>query len=60
MENNRTTRTLQKDGKEDPKPWKDVKVGDIVKLKNRELVPADAILLATSDANGLAYTDGQP
>ena len=56
VENNRTTRTLQKDGKEDPKPWKDIKVGDIVKLKNRELVPADMILLATSDANGLAYT----
>ena len=56
VENNRTTRTLQKDGKEDPKPWKDVKVGDIVKLKNRELVAADMILLATSDANGLAYT----
>ena len=47
---------MSRDGKEDQKPWKNVKVGDIVKLKNRELVPADMVLLATSDANGLAYT----
>ena len=52
VENNRTTRTLQKDGKEDPKPWKDIKVGDIVKLKNRELVQPDMILLATSTPTG--------
>lgn len=56
VENTRETRTLTKDGKEEKKRWKDIQVGDIVQLKNRELVPADMVLLATSDANGLAYT----
>ena len=56
VENNRETRTISKDGAEEKKTWKDVKVGDIVQLKNRELVPADIVLLATSDPNGLAYT----
>ena len=37
VENNRTTSTLQKDGKEEPKVWKDVKDGEILKLKNRAL-----------------------
>jgi len=35
--------------------WSDVKVGMIVKYRNRELIAADTILLQTSDPNGLAY-----
>ena len=31
VENNRTTSTLQKDGKEEPKVWKDVKDGKNLK-----------------------------
>ena len=31
VENNRTTSTLQKDGKEEPKVWKDVKDGKTLK-----------------------------
>ena len=42
VENNRTTSTLQKDGKEEPKVWKDVKDGEILKLKNRNRIPPDA------------------
>ncbi|KAI1825513.1 hypothetical protein F4861DRAFT_193755 [Xylaria intraflava] len=37
--------------------WKDVKVGDIVKLHRDEAVPADVILLRASGENGLAYID---
>jgi len=35
--------------------WTDVTVGDIVEVRNRDLIPADLILIASSDANGLAY-----
>ncbi|XP_076176147.1 phospholipid-transporting ATPase VD isoform X2 [Ptiloglossa arizonensis] len=37
--------------------WKDVKVGDLVHLSNNELVPADVLLLRSSDPRGLAYID---
>ncbi|XP_012281386.1 probable phospholipid-transporting ATPase VD isoform X2 [Orussus abietinus] len=38
-------------------PWKDVKVGDLVHLSNNELVPADLLLLRSSNPQGLAYLD---
>ena len=37
VENNSTTSTLQKDGKEELNAWKDAKDGKIFKLKNCEL-----------------------
>lgn len=37
--------------------WKDVKVGDLVHLSNNELVPADLLLLRSSDPQGVAYID---
>jgi len=30
-------------------------VGDLVIVRNRELIPADMVMLASSDRNGLAY-----
>jgi len=37
--------------------WRDVKVGDIVKLQRDEAVPADIVLLHATGENGLAYID---
>src|SRR5207244_2753497 len=37
--------------------WKDVKVGDIVRLRRDESVPADIVLLHATGENGLAYID---
>ncbi|KAK7867763.1 hypothetical protein R5R35_002262 [Gryllus longicercus] len=37
--------------------WKDVRVGDVVHLSNNELVPADVLLLRSSDPHGLCYLD---
>ncbi|GAW21890.1 hypothetical protein ANO14919_114160 [Xylariales sp. No.14919] len=37
--------------------WKDVKVGDIVKLRRDEAVPADIVLLHATGENGIAYID---
>ncbi|XP_054000747.1 phospholipid-transporting ATPase VD [Hylaeus anthracinus] len=37
--------------------WKDLKVGDLVHLSNNELVPADVLLLRSSDPRGVAYID---
>jgi len=39
---------------------KDIRAGDIVLIKNREMVPADIILLASSGENGAAYIETSP
>ncbi|XP_075959614.1 phospholipid-transporting ATPase VB [Anarhichas minor] len=37
--------------------WKDVRVGDFVKVVCNEIVPADLLLLHTSDHNGVCHID---
>lgn len=37
--------------------WKSVQVGDFVRLYNEEEIPADIIVLSTSDADGACYVE---
>lgn len=37
--------------------WQDVRPGDIVQLKNNEVIPADILVLKCSDPQGLCYID---
>lgn len=37
--------------------WKDVNVGDVVKLTRNEAAPADLVLLHSKGANGIAYIE---
>ncbi|KAF0478018.1 phospholipid-translocating P-type ATPase [Gigaspora margarita] len=37
--------------------WKDVRVGDFLYLKNGDAVPADAIILSTSEHNGNCFVE---
>jgi len=59
-ENNRLGHVLTKEKHFDlhhahPTKWRDIKVGDVVVIKNRELIPADIVLLASSEPSGLAF-----
>jgi phospholipid-transporting ATPase len=38
-----------------PKKWKHVRVGDVVRVASSETLPADIVLLATSDPTGVAH-----
>ncbi|CCH43109.1 phospholipid-translocating ATPase [Wickerhamomyces ciferrii] len=37
--------------------WKNVKVGDILRIHNNDEIPADIILLSTSDSDGACYVE---
>ncbi len=37
-------------GKIEKKTWADVRVGDIVRIHNRQVFPSDLVLISTSDA----------
>ncbi|WFD32333.1 P-type phospholipid transporter [Malassezia sp. CBS 17886] len=37
--------------------WEDVHVGDIVRLKNNEAIPADIVVCATSEEDGSCYVE---
>ena len=39
------------------KRWRDVRVGDFVKVVSNEIIPADLLLLGTSDPNGVCHVD---
>lgn len=37
--------------------WKDVRVGDFVRVLSNQIIPADTLLLHTSDSNGVCHMD---
>ncbi|CAF2372959.1 unnamed protein product [Rotaria sp. Silwood2] len=54
--NNRETKTVV--GHElTTRKWRDIKVGDMVRLENNEFVTADIVLISTSELNGLCYIE---
>ena len=37
--------------------WRDIKVGDMVRLENNEFVTADIVLVSSSEPNGLCFIE---
>ncbi|KAK7313723.1 hypothetical protein VNO77_38918 [Canavalia gladiata] len=54
VENNRLALVLV-NGQFQEKRWKDVRVGEVVKINVNETIPCDIVLLSTSDPTGVAY-----
>lgn len=54
IENNRLAQVFTQ-GEFRPKKWKQIEVGEVVKVDANTPVPCDMVLLGTSDSNGVAY-----
>ena len=57
-ENNEETQKLDPaTGKFETCCWKDIFVGDIVRIKENEFFPADILLLSSSEQDGVCYVE---
>src|SRR5271169_6093511 len=65
VENNKDTKVLRSEKTMstpeevtwEPVRWKDVRVGDVVKINRDDWIPADIILLYSAGDNGIAYIE---
>ena len=39
------------------KKWKDIRVGDVVRLESDDFIPADMLVISSSEPEGLCYIE---
>jgi len=53
--NSRKTKVLDRGGNFVVTKWKDIRVGDLVRLESNEFIPADMVVISSSEPEGLCY-----
>lgn len=55
--NSSKAKVLNTSGSFEEKKWKDIQVGDVVRIESDDFIPADVIVLSTSEPEGLCYIE---
>ena len=55
--NARRAKVLIADGSFESKKWKDILVGDVVRIESNDFIPADVVLISSSEPEGLCYIE---
>ncbi|KAF8496459.1 calcium transporting ATPase [Russula emetica] len=55
--NSRLAKVLSPTGAFDATKWQDIRVGDVIRLESDDFIPADVILLSSSEPEGFCYIE---
>ncbi|KAF7298099.1 P-type phospholipid transporter [Mycena chlorophos] len=55
--NARLAKVLSSDGTFVDRKWQDISVGDVVRIESNEFIPADMVVLSSSEPEGLCYIE---